>query len=563
MIKNLKMRAKFGILLALMVLSLTVISILGSSTIYNVMLDDRKDKIKAVIDSSITIANGFQKKINDGILTKEEAIQQYYDVTTTIKFDGEAGYLFSYDNAGIAQMHAAAPNLVGKDLSQVKDPNGLLVIKELIESAKGKNDGYFSYGWSKPGENKEAVFEKTAYAATLPWGHYIGTGLYIDDLEAAAFKILLNFVGIALVSLVIVLIIGYLISRDFASTLLGLRENMIAIGQRNYSLDITGLGRKDELGEMADSVAGFRDQAKHNDELRANQNRLEKEAIDRRRQDTLSMADSLENRIRNVVDSVNKSVNQLQNTSQRMATNANETTDEAGEVSRVTAEASGNVETVSAASTELSSSIQEISRQVAQVSASLRDGVEQVEEANREVSGLSEAAQSIGDVVNLIHDIAEQTNLLALNATIEAARAGEAGKGFAVVASEVKNLASQTSSATGQIEDQVKAIQSQTTASAENINAVTQMINTIDEMASGIASAVEEQNAATGEIAMNVETTATATRNVSQRIEFVAKAAEQTSSLSQELHAVAQDLENESNTMKQEVDNFLAELRSE
>ncbi|WP_420549185.1 methyl-accepting chemotaxis protein [Curvivirga sp.] len=562
MIKNLKMRAKFGILLVLMVFSLTIISLLGSSTIFSVMLEDRKDKIKSVVDSAINVAEGYQKKIDEGILTKEEALKRYYEVASDIKFDNGAGYLFSYDGKGIAQMHGAAPKLVGKDMSQVKDQNGLFVIQELLAASKGKNNGFFSYVWAKPGEDKDAAFEKVSYAAPLPWGHHIGTGLYVDDLEAAALSILFEFVGVAVISLIVVLIIGYLISRDFANTLLGLRENMLAIGNKDYSQEITGIGRRDELGEMADSVVGFRDQAKHNDELRSRQDQIEKENTERRRQDTLAMADSLENRIRNVVESVNKSVSQLQGTSERMASNATQTTDEAGEVSRVTAEASTNVETVSAASTELSSSIQEISRQVAQVSASLRDGVEQVEEANREVSGLSEAAQSIGDVVNLIHDIAEQTNLLALNATIEAARAGEAGKGFAVVANEVKNLASQTSSATGQIEDQVKAIQGQTVASAENINAVTQMINTIDEMASGIASAVEEQNAATGEIAMNVENTATATRNVSERIELVANAAEQTSALSQELHTVAQDLENESNEMKREVDNFLSELRS-
>lgn len=544
-----------------MIIGLSTITLVGANTIYDTMLDARKDKVKAIVISAVNMAEGFQQKIDNGSLTKSEAIERFYEANANLKFDDGAGYLFAFDDSGVTMMHGGNPALVGKDLSQVTDPNGVLVIKELLGAANSKNGGFFSYDWAKPGEAEDAFFEKVSFSAKLPWNHSIGTGLYIDDLNAAVTEVIFIFSFVAISCLLVVLVIGILISRDITSTLLSLRQNMVAIADKAYSTKIAGLDRGDELGEMAGSVEGFKKQAQANDELKLKQDQMEKEAAVKSKEATLNLADSLEERISKVMANVSKSVGSLQNTSVRMSGNAEETTKEASEVSRVTAEASGNVETVSAASTELSASIQEISRQVALVSSALRDGVDQVQEANTEVSGLSESAKSIGEVIGLIHDIAEQTNLLALNATIESARAGEAGKGFSVVATEVKSLAGQTANATGKIEDQVKAIQNKTVASAQNIEAVTKMISNIDHMASGIASAVEEQNAATSDIARNIENTSSGTKNVSDRIKLVANAAEQTNELSTEIHQIASDLDIESQSMNKEVTDFLAELR--
>jgi len=175
---------------------------------------------------------------------------------------------------------------------------------------------------------------------------------------------------------------------------------------------------------------------------------------------------------------------------------------------------------------------------------------------------LAEAAQKIGDVVALIIDIADQTNLLALNATIEAARAGDAGKGFAVVASEVKNLANQTAKATDEIGAQIAGVQTSTQEAVSAIEAIVKTISKIDEISSSIASAVEEQGAATQEIARNVEQAAAGTQEVSSNIGGVSQAANDTGAAATQIQSTAEDLSKQSETLRAEVDRFLANVRA-
>lgn len=381
----------------------------------------------------------------------------------------------------------------------------------------------------------------------------------MDESITSSHSLIITGVAIALV---LGLFIAFAISKSIVTPINLVIDCMARLREGDYSVKVDDGGRQDEVGRMLRAAEVFRQNGLETEQLRLEQIEHEKQAEEQRRQSLLNMADQLEGRIRSVVQKIDDSVAHVQRTSEQMSANAEKTGNEATTVSQATNEASSNVETVSAATTQLSASIQEISRQVTQVSDSLRNGVLQVDSANKEVVGLSESAQTIGEVVNLIHDIAEQTNLLALNATIEAARAGEAGKGFAVVASEVKNLANQTAKATGQIEEQIATIQNQTKVSVESINDVNVMINNVDQMASGIASAVEEQNAATSDIASNVEMASAGTQNVSERIQYVASAASETSALSSELLETANGLESESRILVKEVDSFLAELRS-
>ncbi len=387
-------------------------------------------------------------------------------------------------------------------------------------------------------------------------------------ISAGELSLTLMLVGVA-VAIAIAAVVSLTMTRSIIRPVDQIIGAMSALRQGDYSKEIAVDGRRDEFGDMLQAVEVFRQNGMENEKLREEQEqlRIERDAADKRaaqerRQAILDMADDLEHRIKSAVDKITGSVTTVKTTSQKMTQNAEQTGDEASTVSGASAEATSNVQTVSAASTELTSSIEEISRQVSQVSNNLREGVMNAQAANQQVVSLSEAAKSIGEVVSLITDIANQTNLLALNATIEAARAGDAGKGFAVVASEVKSLANQTAKATEQIESQIKEIQSQTRDSVSSIEDVTKMISGIDEMASGIAAAVEEQHAATGDIAQNVEMAARGTESVSQSITLVADAANQTGNLSSELRDVASELEVESAHLAGEVNKFLAELRA-
>jgi methyl-accepting chemotaxis protein len=210
----------------------------------------------------------------------------------------------------------------------------------------------------------------------------------------------------------------------------------------------------------------------------------------------------------------------------------------------------------------LSSSVKEIGRQVAESTRITSKAVEQASHSSATMQGLAQAAQRIGDVVELINTIAGQTNLLALNATIEAARAGEAGRGFAVVASEVKALAEQTAKATGEIGQQILAIQQATKESVGSIEEIGATIASVNEITTTVAAAVEEQGAATAEIARNVQEAARGTHQVSGNIGGVSQAASETGQTATQVLAAANQLSQQSETLRSYVEGFFTSIRA-
>lgn len=267
------------------------------------------------------------------------------------------------------------------------------------------------------------------------------------------------------------------------------------------------------------------------------------------------------NRVNEVVNVVASAATELQASAETMASTAEESSRQAAAVSAASEQASSNVQTVASAAEQLSSSISEINRQVSQSSEIASAAVEEATRTNGAVQSLAAAAEKIGEVVSLINDIASQTKLLALNATIEAARAGEAGKGFAVVASEVKNLADQTSKATTQISAQIGSMQTETKSAVGAISQIGTTIGKISEISTTIAAAVEEQGAATQEIARNVQQVAAGTLEVSNNISGVTDAAEQTGSAASQILQASSELSQQGEVLKSEIEAFLARLQ--
>jgi methyl-accepting chemotaxis protein len=281
-----------------------------------------------------------------------------------------------------------------------------------------------------------------------------------------------------------------------------------------------------------------------------------------RRDATVTLTDEFEAAMRSVIAAISDAARGLQAQAQGMAANAEQTTRQATTVAASSDEASANVQTVASASEQLAASIAEISRQMGQSMKAGQAAVEEAHKADSKVRGLAQAGQKIGDVVKLISDIASQTNLLALNATIEAARAGEAGKGFAVVASEVKNLANQTAKATDEIAQLVGAIQGATSDTVAAIQAIGKTIGKISEISTTVASAIEQQRAATQEISRNVQHASLGTQQVSASVAGVSQAAAATGSAATQLQTTSADLGRQADALRQQVSNFLGQIRT-
>jgi methyl-accepting chemotaxis protein len=355
---------------------------------------------------------------------------------------------------------------------------------------------------------------------------------------------------------------AWLLGRSVSMPVRRMAETMRRLSQGEANVGVPGTGRRDEIGEMAKAVQVFKDNMAETEHLRAEQEEQKKQAEEQQRQAMLAMADSFEAAVGDIVRGVSSQATELQATAQSMSATAEETERQSTAVAAASEEASTNVQTVASAAEELSSSIAEISRQVATSSDITARAVEDTRRTNEQIQGLAEAAQSIGDVVKLISDIASQTNLLALNATIEAARAGDAGKGFAVVASEVKSLASQTAKATEEISTKITEMQTATSHSVTAVQEIGQTIARINEIATTIASAVEEQGAATQEIARNVQQASAGTTEVSMNIAGVTRAANDTGAASTQVLGTAGELALQSEALRGQVENFLANIRS-
>ena len=356
---------------------------------------------------------------------------------------------------------------------------------------------------------------------------------------------------------------GFFIGRSVSRPLSAMTAAMIELAKGNFAIVLPGLGRADEIGEIAQAVETFKVNAeqKARDEAEA---KIQQDQItaQRRKADMIKMADDFEGAVGEIVDTVSSASTELEASAGTLTSTAVRSQELATMVAAASEEASTNVQSVASATEELTSSVNEISRQVQESARMANDAVDQARKTNDRVGELSKAAARIGDVVELINTIAGQTNLLALNATIEAARAGEAGRGFAVVASEVKALAEQTAKATGEIGQQISGIQSATQESVNAIQEISGTIERLSEISSTIAAAVEEQGAATQEISRNVQHAAQGTMQVSSHITDVKQGASETGSASSQVLAAAQSLSGDSNRLKLEVGKFLNSVRA-
>jgi methyl-accepting chemotaxis protein len=383
-------------------------------------------------------------------------------------------------------------------------------------------------------------------------------GKSASDEYGMAFNLVAIILG---VSAILGIGVGIYLVRDVSSGIASIVRPMQALGAGDLSAIVPHQGMKTEIGTMADSLQVFK-QALIDKKAADEAAMVDADAKIERGRRVDSITRDFETMIGEIVDTVSSASTELEASAGTLTATAERSQQLTTMVAAASEEASTNVQSVASATEEMASSVNEISRQVQESATIAGQAVDQARKTNDRVGELAKAAARIGDVVELINTIAGQTNLLALNATIEAARAGEAGRGFAVVASEVKALAEQTAKATGEISMQISGIQAATQESVGAIKEIGDTIGRMSEISSTIASAVEEQGAATQEISRNVQQAAQGTMQVSSNITDVQRGASETGSASSQVLSAAQSLSSESNRLKVEVGKFLSSVRA-
>jgi methyl-accepting chemotaxis protein len=360
-------------------------------------------------------------------------------------------------------------------------------------------------------------------------------------------------------AMVIGIILAFIIGRGVSGPLGHMTGAMRRLADGELETEIPAIGRRDEIGEMADAVQVFKESAQKVQRMEQQREAEARRSERKVQSEVRALNNAMDEEVQRAVSGVMKKTDAMQTSAQGMAATAEETNRQSTAVAAASEQASTNVQTVASAAEQLSGSVAEISRQVAQSSQIAGGAVREAEQTNQQIQGLAQMVDRIGEVVSLINDIADQTNLLALNATIEAARAGEAGKGFAVVASEVKNLANQTAKATDEIGNQIDGVQTATNGAVTAIESIGRTIGEIDEIASAIAAAVEEQGAATQEIARNVEQAAAGTREVSGNIAGVTHAAGETGQAASGQLALATEVGDQVRQMQERLTQLTAD----
>jgi methyl-accepting chemotaxis protein len=554
-------RWKLGVIGVIALAAVILVGALGGYETRTRMIEAKHAQLVGTVDMAIDLAGHLEADVVAVKITREDAIQSFRQTLHAMRYDNGNGYIFAYTLDGVMFANVGAPQDVGKDFLSDTDPAGTPYVRNMMEIAKTKGEGFTTYERHKPGQ--EQILPKLAYVKKFaPWSLVLGNGAYYDDVDDAIRSMMLKMGG--LMAVIAILTVGgcMMVSKSITRPLDCIREKMERLATGDTSIDLPETGRKDEVGEMAVAVQVFKQSMIDADRMRREQEEIKRKAEQDRHDELNSMANRFESSVGVVATAVSSAASDMQTSAERMADVARNASSKAATVAAAAQQASRNVETVAAASTELAAASGEIARQMTKSQDVAVKATEEAETTNQLVLSLAESVSKIGAVVELINDIAAQTNLLALNATIEAARAGDAGKGFAVVANEVKTLANQTAKATGEITEQISAVQQKTGQAVTAIEAITKVIVELERISSSIASAVQEQTAATAEIARNIEEAALGTANVSSNIADVEYATEESGKAADGIRAYSDTLSHHSKALNGDVSTFLKQVRT-
>ncbi|MBI3443790.1 MAG: cache domain-containing protein [Magnetospirillum sp.] len=543
---------------ALAALGLVAFAIITVLTVRTGQMEVRRVQIHSVVESAVKMAEAYHTKAKKGEMTEAEAKAQALAAIGMMRFDGD-NYLWVNDLDGILLMHPFRAKEVGKSMLEVKDSAGKFIYQAFVATGRA-GGGLVDYVGRRPGADSYDSPKLAQIIPYGPWGWGIGTGVYVDDVEAVTRAAMVKVGLIAMVILAMVTGVSVLIGVRIGRRVHTQAETMLRLAEGHLDVEVDLSGARDEIGEMAQAISVFKGNALEKRRLEA-ERATEQEARNRRQEAIDRLTRDFNQGVEGVLHSVTNSTQQLRSAAESLSQVADGTSRQAATVAAAAEQASVNVETVAAAAEEMASAEAEIAAQVSRSTDVARQAADDVARVDAIVHGLSQATGRIGDIADIINDIASQTNLLALNATIEAARAGEAGKGFAVVASEVKMLASQTARATEEIRIHIQAVQSVSDETVAAVRSISDTISAIDQTAAAIAAAMEEQGAATREIARNVHEASIGTRNVTETITEVSGGAATTGDSAKQLFGTANELTRQAEELTSDVTDFLTALK--
>jgi len=491
-----KLRHRFALMVAGTTLVLAIVAGLWLAHLRSGMVEDKQEKLRSLVEVPYSIFTENQRLESAGKLTREEAQKLSIDAIRVLRYDS-SNYFWINDLHPTMVIHPLKAELNGKDLTDMKDPTGKHLFVEMAEVVRKEGAGYVRYMWPRPGN--EAPVPKMSYVKGFePWGWMIGTGIYIDDVDAA-WRAAAIKAGLAVaLSIALIVAFSWTVGRSIVIPLgrvVGVLDK-VAVGDLTVRLESRS---QDEIGQMGQALDRAMD-------------RMQK-TIESIRSDSQALASASE---------------ELSATSGELISNAQETSNQANIVASAASEINRNLQTVATGSEEMKTTVKDIARNATEAAAVAREAVQITQETNESIGKLGESSVEIGQVIKVITSIAGQTNLLALNATIEAARAGDAGKGFAVVANEVKELAKETAKATETIGVRITAIQENTKHAVDSISTITGIINRMNDITTTIATAVEQQSVTTSEMSRNIGEAAKSSEAIVSSVGGVAQVAEGT-----------------------------------
>jgi len=556
-----------ALILIALVVSLTTASIVGAAywALSNEFLAKARDDIEINL-RTLTLAyaetySDTKVKMEDDKVVRVEApgmptFRNHTIVDLAASYAGGNATVFEYD---------AASNKFFRKTTNVKKENGDRAVgTQLADDHPGQT--YLRRGEAYKGP--AILFGRkffTAYEPIFgPQGKAIGI-LYVgipieiyDTMLARGIGSMAVFGGLGVL---VLLLLSVVLVRKSLEPLGEVANTITQLADGELDSRIAHVERDDEIGAIARALSVFREATARNRTLeQEDRNKVEEER--KRAVEIAALTHEFEHKVAEALGEVGKTIAALEGDASIMRKAAETTKSRASSAAESAGSASGNVQSVATAAEELASSVSEIGRQVSASSEIAARAVREAESTNKQVQELSAAAVKIGEVVSLIQSIAEQTNLLALNATIESARAGEAGRGFAVVAAEVKSLANQTARATEDIGYQIEAMQKATQSAVAAIGGISSTIESIDRIAVAIATAVEEQNAATREIARGVGNAKNEAETARDSISEVEGVAGETTRASAAVSMASEAMASELRLLDEEVKSFLARMQA-